>query len=338
MNCIKRTVLWLTILVVVVFYGTVPALAIVNLTAGAISTTSDTYQLAIGWANVLTESGSTVSITPLEAGGTVKLLRGVVSKKWDIGFIGSPHFANAVAGELNFASDPPSLREAYKQVRVLFATPSELGQYVVRGDSKIYTVTDLKGKKVAIGTPGGMAGFVTTRLFEEHGLSLEKGDYQAQRLDYGPALDEMRNNFLDAALLWGGVPHAAAYEFSRQIPLRFLPLDRDAFERFKKHMPGGNYYALREFSPEMLKAVYGENSLVQDSPANMWTFQMMVIVRDDMPEDIAYEITKKFWENLDIVKKISVSLESLNYKEALKNLSAEFHPGALRYYKEKGWL
>lgn len=338
MNCIKKTVYGLAMLVLVVFYGTVPAFAGINLTAGAISTTSDTYKLAVGWANVLTERGSTVSITPLGAGGTVKLLRGLVSKKWDIGFIGSPHFANALAGELNFASDPSSLRESYKHVRVLFAIPSEMGQYVVRGDSKFYTIPDLKDKKVAIGTPGGMAGFVTIRLFEEHGLSLEKGDYKAQRLDYGPALDEMRNNLLDAALLWGGVPHAAAYEFSREIPLRFLPIDKSAFKRFKEHMPGGEYYSLREFSPEMLKTIYGNNSLVQNSPAGMWSFQMMVIVRDDMSEDVAYEITKKFWENLDIVKKISVSLESLNHKEALKDLSAEFHPGALRYYKEKGWL
>ena len=70
----------------------------------------------------------------------------------------------------------------------------------------------------------------------------------------------------------------------------------------------------------------------------MWTFQMMVVVRDDMPDDVAYEITKQFWKNLDFVKSTAALLQSIDPKEALTVLSAEFHPGAVKYYKEKRWL
>ncbi|MBQ3760113.1 MAG: TAXI family TRAP transporter solute-binding subunit [Synergistaceae bacterium] len=326
------------ILVSVLLLSASSALAGTQLTAGAIGTTSDTYMLVMGWANALKQAGSSVTLTPLEAGGTVKLLRGLITNKWDIGFIASPHYANALAGELNFEKDPPSLRERYKKVRTLFGILSGMGMYVVRGDSDIITIPDLKGKKLAIGAPGGMAGLVTRRLFKAYGLDADKNDYSAQYLEYGSALDEMRSNLLDGTILWGGIPQSGAFNFTRQIPLRFLPIDADKFEAFRKDMPQGQYYMLKEFSPELLKSVYGEKNIIQDKPANMWTFQMMVVVRDDMPDDVAYEITKQFWENLDFVKSTAASLQSIDPKEALTVLSAEFHPGAVKYYKEKGWL
>jgi TRAP transporter TAXI family solute receptor len=308
-----------------------------QLTIGAIGKTSDTYMLAVGWSNVLKSGGSDVALTPLEGGGTVKLLRGLVTSKWDIGFIGSPHYENALEGTLKFKDDPAKLRELYKDVRVLFGITSGMGQYVTRADSGITSIQDLKGKKVCIGRPGGMAGTVTQKLFAAEGVALDKKEFSAQYLDYASALDEMRNKRLDATLLWGGIPQTAVYNFSRQIPVRFLPIDKAAFEAFKADMPQGKYYVLREFSPEELKTVYGEG-VDQSNPANFWTFQMMAVVREDMPEAVAYEITKQFWENLDTIKETGAALKKLNPKDALAALSAEVHPGALRYYQEKGWL
>jgi TRAP-type uncharacterized transport system substrate-binding protein len=111
----RRTLLSLFLVGMMFLGSSAPVCASTKLTAGAIGTTSDTYMLAMGWANALNEVGSSVSITPLEGGGTVQLLRGLVSNRWDIGFIGSPHYGNALAGELNFEKDPPELRERYKK-------------------------------------------------------------------------------------------------------------------------------------------------------------------------------------------------------------------------------
>ena len=315
-----------------------PVVAETNLTVGAIGSTSDTYMIAMGWANALKKVNSDIVLTPLEGGGTVKLMRGLVSNKWDIGFIGSPHMANALNGELNFAKDPKPLREKYGKVRALFGVASGMAQYVVRGDSDIKSLADLKGRKFAIGTPGGMAGLVTRTLMNEYGLSADNKDYLAQYIDYSAAMDEMRSKLLDATLVWGNSPHVAVFNFSRQIPVRLLPIDKAAFESFKTKMPQGQYYFLNEFSPETLKAIYGENAMVQDAPSNAWTFQMMIIVRDDMPEDVAYELTKTFWENLDTVKETGAALNIIEQKDALKALSIEVHPGAARYYKEKGMM
>lgn len=310
--------------------------AAATLNMAGIGTTSDTYMVAVGWSNALKSAKSQVNITPLEGGGTVKLLRGVAQKKWDIGFIGSPHYVDALKGTLQFKDDPPALREAYMDVRALFGVTSGLGQYVTQADSGLRSVVDLKGKKVGIGAPGGMGGTVTQALFKAHGLDSAKNDYQAQYLEYGQALDEMRQKRLNATLVWGGIPQSGVYEFSRGNPVRFLSIDRAAFAKFKKEMPQGEYYLLREFSPADFKKGYGEASQ-QEGPAHMWTFQMMVVARADMPAEVAYQAVKVFWERLDEVKATGQALAGINHKDALEALSAPIHPGALKYYQEKGW-
>ena len=76
----------------------------------------------------------------------------------------------------------------------------------------------------------------------------------------------------------------------------------------------------------------------QEGVVRFWTFPMQVVVRKEMPEDVAYTIVKAFWENLDDIKATGVALANLNKDDSLESLSAQLHPGAVRYYKEKGWI
>jgi TRAP transporter TAXI family solute receptor len=102
-------------------------------------------------------------------------------------------------------------------------------------------------------------------------------------------------------------------------------------------VPRGENFALRTYTAKDLKAGYGDG-VVQEREVHFWTFPMQVVVRKEMPENVAYEIVKAFWENLDDVKATGVALASLNKDDSLNSLSAELHPGAVKYYKEKGWL
>jgi hypothetical protein len=306
-----------------------------SLTAAAISTGSDTYMLAVGWSNVLKKAGADVSLTPLEGGGTARLMRGVASGEWTIGFLSSPHYLSALEGKDIFEKDPPDLIAKYKTVRSLFGMTSGTGQMVVRADSGIKRMADLKGKKVAIGQPGGGGAKITPALLRAHGL--EDKDYQPQFLREGPALDEMRNGRLDATVAWGGIPQANVYNFSRQIPARFLSIEKAAFQTFKQSLPHGEHFLLRTYSLDSLKKAYGAG-LQQDGDVGAWTFQMQVITRADLPEATAYALIKTFWEHLADVKAVGVALADLNKDDALEDLTAPLHPGAARYYKEKGWI
>ena len=68
----------------------------------------------------------------------------------------------------------------------------------------------------------------------------------------------------------------------------------------------------------------------------LWTFPMMVIVSKDMPADTAYALVKELWERIEEVKASSNTLALLDVKVALDNVSAPVHPGAARYFDEKG--
>jgi TRAP transporter TAXI family solute receptor len=306
-----------------------------TLTMAAMGKTTDTYMVAVGWSNVLNKIKSDIAITPLEGGGVVMLARGMAQGKWDIRFISTPHYLNALNGESRFKKDPAELREKYKDFRALFGVTSGMGMYVVRADSGIDGIIDLKGKKVAIGRPGGGGAKLTPLFFKAHGL--EPGDYKPEFLKPGPALDEMRNNRLDCAAVWGGIPQAALFNFSRQFPIHFLSFEKDAMEKFRTMVPRGENFVLRTYDAKELKDGYGDG-VKQEGKVNFWTFPMQVVVRKEMPEKVAYEIVKAFWENLDDIKSTGVALANLNKEDSLESLSAQLHPGAAKYYKEKGWI
>lgn len=306
-----------------------------TLTMAAMGKTSDTYMIAVGWSNVLNKVKSDIAITPLEGGGVVMLARGMAQSKWDISFISTPHYLQALDGKSRFKKDPPKLREKYKDFRSLFGVTSGMGMYVVRADSGIEKIIDLKGKKVAIGRPGGGGAKLTPLFFKAHGLAPE--DYKAEFLKPGPALDEMRNNRLDCAAVWGGIPQAALFNFSRQFPIHFLSFEKDAMTKFRTMVSHGEHFVLRTYTADDLEKGYNKG-IQQKGEVNFWTFPMQVIVRKEMPVEVAYKIVKTFWENLDDIKSTGAALANLNKDDSLESLSAQLHPGAVKYFKEKGWI
>lgn len=313
-----------------------PALAQTALTMATVSQTSDDYQLAIAWSNVLGREGK-YRLTPDGGSGTVKGLRLLAQGRVQISPIGAPHFADAVSGVGSFKDDPAGLVASYKNLRALFAIPTGMAQYVARADSGLRTIADLAGKRIAIGRPGGNAGLVTTHLFAAHGLDRDRGDYAGEYIDFGPALEELGDGKLDAALVWGGVPQAGVYNLSRATKVRFVSPDPARLEAFQRAISNGQYYVFREISPEILKTAYGDG-VEADSPMYAWTFPMMLVVSKDMDEQTAYELTRALWENVEEIRASSTQLTLLDARTATQALSAELHPGAARYFRERGLL
>jgi TRAP-type uncharacterized transport system substrate-binding protein len=194
--------------------------------------TGDTFQLATAWSNIVARRNPAIKLTPIEGCGTSKLLRTVATKKADIGYIGSPHYRDAVERVGSFAQEPPELVERYKTIRALFA-------------------------------------------------------------------------------IYGGIPQAGLYNASRSHKLRYLSLDPGSLPAFAKAMPNGEWYVYRELSPETIKAAYGEGFEVS-GPVYNWAFPMMLVVRADMPDDLAYTLVKELWENIEEAKKNNTQLKDLS--------------------------
>ena len=220
-------------------------------------------------------------------------------------------------------------------MQILFAIQTGGAQYVTRVDSNIKAIADLKGKKVAIGAPGGNMGRVSTVLFKLYGLDAEKGDVKAQYLEYGAALEALGNNQLDAVAVWGGVPQSGVYNASRANRLRFVSPDAAKLPELQKALTNGAYYVFREVAPADIKAAYGD-AVLAEAPMRLWTFPMMVIVSKEMPADTAYTLVKELWERIEEVKASSNTLALLDVKVALDNVSAPVHPRRGQILRRKG--
>ncbi len=328
-----RTTIWVAVLLTLVIG---PASA-KELVIGTIGLTGDTYQMAIAWSNLMLKKDGHLRLTPVDGGGTNKMMRSIAAGRMDIGFIGAPHYRDAVDKTGGFKEEPDDMVAKYKTMNTLFAIQTGGAQYVARVDSQITAISDFKNKKVAIGAPGGNMGRVSTVLFKLYGLDAEKGDIKAQYLEYGAALEALGNNQLDAVAVWGGVPQPGVYNASRANRLRFVSPDAAKLPEFQKALTNGQFYVFREVAPAEIKTAYGD-AVEANTPMRLWTFPMMVIVASEMPKEIAYTLVKEFWDHIAEIKASSNTLSLLDAKIALDNISAELHPGAAAYFQEKGLL
>jgi len=302
----------------------------------AVGPTTQDYQMAVAWSNLLRDAQTDLRMTVVD-NGSMKGLRQVANGQVDIVAIGSPHYKDATERGGKFKNDPESMIPKYKDMSALFAITTSAAQYVARVDSDVTAIPEFKGKTLAIGRPGGNAGRVTTALFDVHGVDLEAGDADGQYLKYQPALEQMANGTMDATLVWGGVPHAAVENASRQMDLRFVSPEPAKLDAFRETITNGEYYVFQEVPPEVIKDAYGGRVAV-DGPAYFWTFPFMMVVRNDMPEETAYQLVKTFWENIEKINGMSPALALISQDGALEALSTDVHPGAARYYREVGMM
>ena len=332
----RKTTIILLAAVLIASFSTYTAAGAKELVFSGVSPTAQDYAMAVIWSNILAKKSADTRMTVVD-NGTVKGLRKLAKAQVDICPIGAPHYKDATQKTGKFKKDPDALIAAYKKMSVLFAITTSAAQYIAQVESGVKTIPDFKGKKLAIGRPGGNAGRVTTALFKVHGIDIKAGDADGQYLKYGPAIEQMANGTMDATIVWGGIPHAAVDNASRQMKLRFVSPDPAKLDTFRKNITNGDYYVFQKVPADTIKKAYS-GRVEAAGPAYFWTFPFMMAVNNSMPEETAYEITKAFWENIKTINDTSPALSLISLETALDSLSAPIHPGAEKYYKEKGIL
>ena len=300
-----------------------------------VSPTSDDYALGVVWSNLMAKQGGDNKLTVVD-NGTVKGLRKLAKGQVDISIIGSPHYKDATEKSGKFKKDPDDLVKKYSEMRALFAIKTSAAQYVVRSNSDISDFKGFKGKSFAIGRPGGNAGRVTKSMLAAHDIDMEK-DADGQYLKYGPALEQMANGSLAGTLVWGGTPHAAIDNASRQMKLKFISPEPSNMDKFRSSISNGEFYVLKKIPAQAIQDAYG-GRVEDNGDQYFWTFPFMFVVNKSMSDETAYELTKTLWDNIDEVNKTSLALSLITKDGAVDALSATLHPGAEKYFKESGLL
>lgn len=258
------------------------------------------------------------SVEPSE--GSVANIRGVLAKDFDVGIAQSDMQYAAREGEGPFQGG------AQPKLRALFSVYPELLTVMAREDANIKSLADLRGKRLAVG-PAGSGTRVTLELAME-AAGVKRSDLRAalemKFVEAAPALCE---NKIDAFAFVAGHPNAIFHEAADTCRTRVVPVDGAPIDALVAAKP---YYAKAEIPGK----VYKGTDVAQPTFGTLAT----IVVSADMPDDVAYAITKAVFDNFDDFRKLHPALAGLTKSQALEGETVPFHPGAVRYFREVGLM
>ena len=214
---------------------------------------------------------------------------------------------------------------ALTNLRALGALYPETVQLVVRADSGVTKFTDLKGKSISSGSPGSGQWQLLGDLLEVHGLKRE--DVKEDFSSFAQSVDKIKDGNLVASLITAGVPTASVVDLANATAIRIVPLVGPEIDELKKRQP---YYASVTLEANTYKG--------QTEPVETLAVMAIWATHAAVPEEIAYAVTKAAYENTETLAKVHVQGKNIRLENALRSVSIPLHPGAERYYREKGLL
>ena len=206
-------------------------------------------------------------------------------------------------------------------------------QFGVFESSGIKTMADLKGKRVFLGPPAGVQRIVAGSFVKAiTGLKPGK-DYKVVKLGFGPAMQAFQDRQLDVLVASSNPPAANFVQAALTNKIRFLGAsDSDWMKPGMKKLMRIPGRVRGQFPAD----VYGKNQ-ANKRPIQTVGAWVGLVTRKGMDEEVIYKMTKTFWEHIDEMYGVaSWAKDALSLDKAFTQMNMKLHPGALRYYKEKG--
>ncbi|RPH70564.1 MAG: TAXI family TRAP transporter solute-binding subunit, partial [Hyphomicrobiales bacterium] len=201
----------------------------------------------------------------------------------------------------------------------------ELIHIVVRGDLDIDSFSGLRGKKIGVGAPGSGTEANYRQLLDVHKMS--KDDVSAQYLSFAESADQFKDKRIDAFMVTGGVPTSAIMDVATQRSIKILAIPDTMLSILT------NKYPFLSAAVIPANAYKGVTSDVKTAAVNA-----VLIAHPKLSTDVVYNLTKALFENQAELAAAHAKGKVLSLQGAATGISIPFHPGAEKYYKEKGIL
>ena len=271
------------------------------------------YPLGGSFANIISEETG-IETNAETSGASAENMTTLKDGNAEIAFSQTDIAAYATEGKLMFEGG------AIDNVQAIGTLYPETIQIVTTEKSGIKSVEDLKGKKVSVGAPGSGTNPNAEQILEVYGLTFD--DINKKDLSFDESTAGIQDGTIDAAFVTAGTPTGAVEGLSATEDIVIVPIEQDKIDALIEKYP---YYV----QDEVPKGTY---SLAETVPTV--AVQSMLVVRDDLSEDVVYDITKAIFENLDQVAHAKAEL--IKAENALNGVGIDVHPGAQKYFDEKG--
>ena len=273
------------------------------------------FPVGTALAQVLNEHGDGEwDITAVATNGTRENIRKLDKGDLDLALANSSITYHAVRGIDGWEKKFP--------VQTLMTLAPNVGHFVTLKGSGIETLADLNGKRVGVGPAGAGFEFFLKPLLAEHGISYD--DITPLNSTQSGMVELLANHSADAVFLGGAMPQPSITQACASLDVFFIPFDADAR---KKLIDNYDF-----FSPITVSA--STYSDLDEDFEGLNVGSMHIIVPSGAEDDTIYKMTKTLWENrAEVVKKHGVG-KAINRKNAARYTGTDFHPGAIKFYKE----
>ena len=209
------------------------------------------------------------------------------------------------------------------KLRTIAAIYPNYIQIVATADSGIKTLADLKGRTLSVGAPKSGTELNSRAILKAAGMSY-KDLKQVQYLPFAESVDLMKNRQLDATLQSAGLGVASLKDLSSSTQINVVAVPKATVDKI---------------GPPFVSVVIPANTYTgQKSDVQTAAVINYLVTSSDVSDDVAYQMTKQIFENLPELANAHVAGKMIKLENAATGSPAPLHPGAIRYYKEKGIL
>jgi TRAP transporter TAXI family solute receptor len=278
------------------------------------------YPLGGGMANILTKYVPGAAATARVTGGSVDNLKLIGSKQSEVALVMADAAVDALKGQDKFKGNPIDART----LMVLY--PNRMHVVTIEGRG-IEKMSDLKGKRVSTGSPGSATEVMAFRVIEAAGLDKDK-DMRRERLGVAESTNAIKDGKIDAYFWVGGLPTAAVTDLGATPGVKLKLIDHaDVLEKMNAKY-GGIYSSA---------VIPAKTYPGQDKDNPITTVQNILVSHAAMPDKVAYDIVKTFIEHKADLVAVHGEAASIDLATQItKNSPIPWHPGAMKYFAEKG--
>lgn len=219
-------------------------------------------------------------------------------------------------------------------IRSVVTLAPNIGLFITKKGSGIETLADLEGKRVTVGPAGAGFEMFLGPLLTAHGVNYGTGDpaFTPMNETYSAAVQLLGDDNADAAFMGGAVPTPAVTQACTSYDISFIPYDESVRQQLIDQYEFYQAATIPAKNKDGNPTYKGQEA---DFPA-LNVGSMELITHLNVDEELVYQLTKTIWENRKEIAKQHKAANAINEENAARYTGTEFHPGAIRFYKEIG--